>query len=120
MVDVNKIKEYLNLSSYIYELPEKLERYWYACEIFVTTTHVVLCEDWKTAIAQGKPSIPPNTKLEIKNVTTNFYGVFLETTYQGFHYYINPRYVDNLEVKRYKCSVKTTGDGKIKVVACDE
>lgn len=118
MVDTNKIKGYLNESLYVYNRPEVLERYWYACEVFVTTTQRVLSEDWKTAIAQGKPAIPPGTKLEIKGVIQNFYGEFLRTEYQGFNYYINPRYVDNLEVKKYKCTVKNSG-GEIKVVACD-
>lgn len=118
MVDTNKIKEFLNMNNYVYQEPEKLQRYWYACEVFVTTTQRVLCEDWKTAIAQGKPAIPPGTKLEIKGVIQNFYGEFLRTEYQGFNYYINPRYVDNLEVKKYKCIVKNSG-GEIKVVALD-
>lgn len=118
MVDVDKIKKYLKEPFYDYYKPETLERYWYTFKVFVTTTQKVLCEDWKTAIAQGKPSIPPNTKLQIENVTTNYYGVFLEAIYNEFHYYINPRYVDKLEVKKYKCSVITNG-GEIKVVDCD-
>lgn len=114
MVDIDKIKEYLEESVYDYYNHETLERYWCKIKVFVTTTQKVLCEDWKTAIAQGKPAIPPNTKLQIENVTTNYYGVFLEAIYNDFHYYINPNYVDKLEIEKYKCSVKTNG-GEIKV-----
>ena len=54
-------------------------------------------EDWKTAIAHHKETIPANTELEVLNVLNNFYGRWLEVIYNNSHYYIDPSNVEYLD-----------------------
>ena len=68
----------------------------------VRTVVSVQDEDWKTAIAQHKESIPANTELEVLGVYNNYYGRWLEVRYNNSHYYINPSKVEYVEaIERY-------------------
>lgn len=60
----------------------------------VKATKDISDEDWKTALAQNKPSIPTGTELQVVGVLENLYGRYIEAYYQGSLYYINPRDVD--------------------------
>ena len=66
----------------------------------IRTVVSVQDEDWKTAIAQNKESIPPNTELEVIDVFTNYYGRWLEVKYNNSLYYINPLKVEYVGAKR--------------------
>ena len=54
-------------------------------------------EDWKTAIAKHKETIPANTELEVLGVLENFYGRWLEVIYNNSHYYIDSSNVEYLD-----------------------
>lgn len=42
--------------------------------------------DWKTQAAKGYKNIPPNTEVTIKEVFTNFYGIWVRVRYDGRYY----------------------------------
>lgn len=50
-------------------------------------------EDWKTAIAQHKQSIPAGAKVKITGKLQNLYGDFLTVEYNGTRYTVDPRKV---------------------------
>lgn len=50
----------------------------------------VSCADVKTALARNKPTIPDGSIIEVINITTNMYGVWIEAIWNSTHYYINP------------------------------
>ena len=58
-------------------------------------------EDWKTAIAQKKETIPKNTELEVTGVIDNCYGRWLEVIYNNSLYYIDPSKVEYIKTEKY-------------------
>lgn len=42
--------------------------------------------DWKTQAAKGYSNIPPNTEVTIKELFTNFYGIWVRVRYDGRYY----------------------------------
>ena len=58
-------------------------------------------EDWKTAIAQKKETIPKNTELEVTGVIYNCYGRWLEVIYNNSLYYIDPSKVEYIKTEKY-------------------
>lgn len=45
-------------------------------------------EDYKTAIAQGKPEIPKGTSVIVVDKITNFYGEYYKVKYNDSIYYV--------------------------------
>ena len=58
-------------------------------------------EDWKTAIAQKKETIPKNTELEVTGVIYNCYGRWSEVIYNNSLYYIDPSKVEYIKMEKY-------------------
>lgn len=58
-------------------------------------------EDWKTAIAQNKETIPENTELEVTDVIDNCCGRWLEVIYNNSLYYIDPSKVEYIKMENY-------------------
>ncbi len=75
----------LNFRNGCYALCERLYG-----DYYIISHKELYCEDWK----YFKDKIPPDTKLGIKEVLTNFYGKFVEVKYKGKVYYIDPLKVD--------------------------
>lgn len=48
-------------------------------------------EDWKTAIAQKKPTIPAGAVVKITGTLQNMYGDFVKVEYNGVKYTVEPR-----------------------------
>lgn len=42
--------------------------------------------DWKTQVAKGYNNIPSNTEVTIKELFTNFYGIWVRVCYDGRYY----------------------------------
>ena len=59
-------------------------------DVQIETTEECWDEDWKTALVKKKPIIPKGTKLKVEGVLHNYYGIYIETSYEGYHYSINP------------------------------
>ena len=51
-------------------------------------------EDWKTAIAQKKPTIPAGAVVKITGTLQNMYGDFVKVEYNGVKYTVEPRKLD--------------------------
>lgn len=51
-------------------------------------------EDWKTAIAQKKPTIPAGAVVKITGTLQNMYGDFVKVEYNGAKYTVEPRKLD--------------------------
>ena len=60
-------------------------------------------EDWKTALARGKGSIPKGATVEILQMIRNFYGEYYWVKYRGETYYVEPRDLELQECDE-KCS----------------
>mgnify|MGYP000966485414 CR=1 FL=1 len=48
-------------------------------------------EDWKTAAAQKKPTIPAGAEVKITGTLQNMYGDFVKVEYNGVKYTIAPQ-----------------------------
>lgn len=51
-------------------------------------------EDWKTATAQKKPTIPAGAVVKITGTLQNMYGDFVKVEYNGVKYTVEPRKLD--------------------------
>lgn len=67
-------------------------------------------EDWKTAIAQKKPTIPAGAVVKITGTLQNMYGDFVKVEYNGVKYTVEPRKLDILIDKEWNGEVYTVKD----------
>ena len=50
----------------------------------------VVDEDWKTAVAKQKESIPKGAEVKYAGSFSNYYGNWWQVKYNGCLYYVNP------------------------------
>lgn len=56
----------------------------------VQTVRQVSHGDWKTALAKNLPTIPKGTKLKVRGVWQNYYGIWVQVIYKERPYDISP------------------------------